>query len=181
MPSVSHPYPVKKLETKIILCLFQNMTNIEDKEGSVTAGPNNSLKIGPTRRLLVAEMSLLDRLGLEEQEPMSSRALVLVLELLLLSGVGCRLLTMHLADQSNGSDYYETITTLLSYPVFPLDRSHQDNITVMHIISSLGMQVVLVPQLYIIYQSSWYSSSGRCSVVSIHQGESDGITGFLLH
>lgn len=127
------------------------MAKIEDKEGNDKAGTSSSLRIGPTRKLLVAEMSLLDRLGLEEQEPMSSRVLVLVLEVLLVSGVGCRLLTMHLAGQLNGIHYYETMTALLYSPSSSFDRKLTEDIKVMHIMTSLVMQVLLVPQLYIIF------------------------------
>ena len=105
-----------------------------------------SLEYGPTRKLLLAEMSLLETLGLEEQQPVSSTRSVLVVELLLLSGVVSRLLAMHLAGQLQDFTLAGTLTALFS-DSNKLEMIGKENIKTFHIVSSVLGHVLLVPQL----------------------------------
>ena len=107
------------------------------------------MRIGPTRKLLLAEMSLLDSLGLElEPHVVSPTMAVLVVEFLLLAALVSRIVAMYLAGQFQ--DFALATTVSVVFSGASMEEIDRENMATFHILSSTVGHVLLVPQLYML-------------------------------
>ena len=118
-----------------------------DKEAA-TSNPEAQVLVGPTRKLLLAEAALLEELGLQEEAPVSSTWLVVLIEVLLLAGVGFKMLSLHLDGEFDG---FALVFTDF-FRLFSADELEEDKniVKTFHIDLSMVVHVTLIPQLYML-------------------------------
>ena len=118
---------------------------------SSTGDTRQWLPPGPTRKMLDAEVALLDSLGLQE-EKMSYFWPVILVEALLAAGMVTRLLTLHLEGQFSNFSFSEAFGHWF-HGARQDDlhiESDREQIKTVHILTATVVHVFLLPQLYML-------------------------------